>query len=145
MDMTDVTEELLHSADDLHCPIASHMNMLMNGEARAFNGVSTRLPLEGRGRINYFRINAHLQTASLAKDDLSTANINNLCSEAERMINNQSHVLDEIISRLPSGLPKHAGAPTSERPMSVGTHASKGMSEPAPMPADKRVLPANWW
>lgn len=152
MDMTDVTEDLLHYADDLHSPIASHMNMLMNGDARSFNGIATRPPAEHRSRLNYFRINGHLQTASLVKDDLSETNIEKLRLEAEKMIRDHGSVLDEIVNRLPP-VPRTYGDTTTtplpkqaQMPGGHGGHGGQGgISEATLMPTDTRSLPANWW
>ena len=104
LDMTDVTEPLLRSADELHCPIANHVNMLMNGEARAFNGVSTRLTLENRRKLSYFRVNGRLQERNQNKVDFGHENIEQLKEEALRIIADHSAILDEVVSRMPTDL-----------------------------------------
>lgn len=100
-EITDVTDQLMECADTLHCPISSHMNTLMNGEARGFDGVSTRIGAEGGADLSYFRINGPLGAASAAVDDLSPGNIAGLKADAARIIAAHGPVLDEIVARLP--------------------------------------------
>jgi predicted acylesterase/phospholipase RssA len=98
--MTDVTGPLLSSADDLHSPIANHMNLLMNGDPKAMNGVATRVTPENRDRLSYFRVNGKLEAASGAPDDISAENLAALRVDGARIVRENSALLDEIVRRL---------------------------------------------
>lgn len=105
LNITDVTEPLLDSTDDLHCPISNHVNILMNGDTRAFTGVATRITSDLRDRLTYFRVNGSLRKASSDRIDMSPKNIENLGVDAARIIAENGPVLDEMVRRMPKDLP----------------------------------------
>ena len=129
LDMTDVTEPMLRSADELHCPIATHVNTLMNGDGRAFNGVSTRMTVENRRRLSYFRINGPLTQASQSKIEFSAENIDMLKAEAALIISQHAAILDEVVSRMPTDL-------------EILTDAARLDSLPPPEPTRRPAEPA---
>lgn len=139
LNITDVTEPLLDSTDDLHCPISNHVNILMNGDTRAFTGVATRITSDLRDRLTYLRINGSLQKASADRVDMSPANIENLAVDAARIIAENSPVLDEIVRRMPKDLPEFdtGSLPSSSRPQerSVCSPPAGGMRSVEACPA----------
>lgn len=81
-------------------PTPYQLNALLNHDSAAFNGTSTRMTSLNREKLRFFRINGSLQQASAGLDHVSPENMQRLEADADRIISENSALLDQIVWQL---------------------------------------------